>query len=79
MNTINDLSASLFDVISRLKDPQKDNPLDAKTAQAICLAARRLIETAHVELEFRSQLGRELDSSDFMGLADKRQRRLKSV
>jgi hypothetical protein len=77
-NKLGDLRGHLFDVIERLKDPKPEAPMDTKTAEAICLAAKRLVETAHVELEFRQQFGRELEASEFLEQPKKR-RRLEAV
>lgn len=49
---MSDLREALFDVIERLKAPGK-NPMDVDTAGAICLAAKRLLESAEIELEYR--------------------------
>lgn len=67
-NSISDLRNHLFDVIERLKDPGDTPPMDVRTAEAICLAAQRLIETAHVEIKFRDTVGKELEASDFLNL-----------
>jgi hypothetical protein len=77
-NRLTDLRSHLFDVIERLKDPKADVPMDTKTAEAICLASKRLIETAEVELKFREQLGRDLEASEFLE-APKKRRRLEAV
>lgn len=76
---ISDLRGHLFDVIERLKDPKADAPMDTKTAEAICLAAKRLVDTAEVELKFREQLGRDLEASEFLELSKKRRPRLAAV
>jgi len=77
---MSDLRGHLFDVIDRLADPKPEKPLDTKTAEAICLAAKRLIETAEVELQFREQIGRELEASDFLEIpAKRRTRRLEAA
>lgn len=78
-NKLSDLRGHLFDVIERLKDPKADQPMDTKTAEAICLAAKRLVETAEVELQFREQIGRDLEASEFLELSKKRSRRLTAV
>lgn len=76
-NKLTDLRGHLFDVIERLKDPKAEAPLDTKTAEAICLAAKRLIETADVELRFREQLGKDgAIASDFLEVAARRRPRL---
>lgn len=69
-NSINDLRNHLFEVIERLKDavPGQERPLDVEVAEAICLAAKRLIETAEVEIKFREAAGLELAPSDFLNL-----------
>lgn len=67
-NSITDLRNHLFDVIERLKDPDEKTPIDCETAEVICLAAKRLIETAEVEIKFRQLTGRENESSDFLCL-----------
>lgn len=67
-NTMTDLRGHLFDVIENLKNPQSENKMDTKTAEAVCLAAKRLIETAQVELQFREQVGAELTPSNFLEL-----------
>lgn len=51
-NNISDLRNHLFEVIERLKDPEPQSPMDTETAETICLAAKRLIEIARVEIEF---------------------------
>lgn len=66
--TMTDLRGHLFQVIENLKDPDAKTKMDAKTATAVCLAAKRLIETAHVELQFREQTGVDLAPSTFLGL-----------
>jgi hypothetical protein len=78
-NKLSDLRGHLFDVIERLKDPKTENPMDTKTAEAICLAAKRLVETAEVELQFREQMGSALDASDFLELPKRRTQRLKAA
>lgn len=78
-NKLSDLRGHLFDVIERLKDPKADQPMEVKTAEAICLAAKRLVETAQVELQFREQIGREVEASEFLELPKKKQRRLSAV
>jgi hypothetical protein len=74
-NRLTDLRGHLFDVIERLKDPRTDAPMDTKTAEAICLAAKRLVETAEVELQFREQIGREMEASEFLALPKQRRTR----
>lgn len=66
-NTMTDLRDHLFGVIGNLRGPEADR-MDNKTATTVCLAAKRLIETAHVELRFREQVGADLMPSDFLGL-----------
>lgn len=67
-NSISDLRNHLFDVIERLKDPSDEHPMDVKVAEAVCLAAKRLIETAEVEIKFRETTGLELAPSEFLNL-----------
>lgn len=71
-NSIVDLRNHLFEVIERLKDPDPKTPMDCETAEAICLAAKRLIETAEVEVKFRTMLGKQQEASDFLGLSEAR-------
>lgn len=68
-NGIGDLRNHLFDVIERLKDPQPETPIDIESAQVICLAAKRLIETAEVEIKFRQIVGKEMEASEFLEMA----------
>lgn len=56
-NNISHLRNHLFEVIERLKDPDVKAPMDTETAEAICLAAKRLIEVAQVEMEFWEMSG----------------------
>jgi hypothetical protein len=71
-NTISDLRSHLFDVIEGLKNPNKEARLDCQTADSICLAAKRLIETAEVEIKFRQVMGDKVKPSPFMTLPQKR-------
>lgn len=68
MSNITDLRSHLFKVIEGLNNPNKEARLDCKTAEAICLAARRLIETAEVEIKFRQVMGDKVKASEFMML-----------
>lgn len=70
MNSINDLRGYLFDVLRNLKNPPKKGAINCDTADAICLVSKRLIETAHLELEYRKMSGREYQKSEFLGLAE---------
>lgn len=81
MSNITDLRGHLFDVIEGLKNPNKEARLDCQTAEAICLAAKRLIETAEVEIKFRQVMGEKIKPSDFMTLPKGKQQRprLKAV
>jgi hypothetical protein len=67
-NNLSDLRNHLFDVIERLKDPDPAHPMNCNTAQAICLAAQRLIDSARVEIEFRKITDESYGSSDFLEL-----------
>lgn len=69
-NNINDLRNHLFDVMERLKDPEPKTPIDCETAEAICLVAKRLIETAEVELKYRALAKKDLTASDFLRLEE---------
>lgn len=83
VSNITDLREHLFKVIDGLENPNKEARLDCKTAEAICLAAKRLIETAEVEIRFRQIMGDRVKPSDFMSLPGKKgkqqQTRLKAV
>lgn len=82
MSTISDLRDHLFKVIEGLENPDKEARMDCKTAEAICLAAGRLIETARVEIDFRRVMGERMKPSEFMTLPHKKgkqQARLKAV
>lgn len=82
MSNITDLRHHLFSVIDGLRNPNKEARLDCSTAEAICLAAKRLIETAEIEIKFRQVMGERIKPSEFMTLpktAKKQQPRLRSV
>lgn len=55
--TMNDLRDHLFDCIEALKKPTDDG-LDINSANAICRAAGRLIQTAEVEIKYQSMVNR---------------------
>ena len=81
MSNISDLRHHLFSVIEGLNNPNKEARLDCATAEAICLAAKRLIETAEVEIKFRQVMGERIKPSEFMTLpkAGKKPSRLRAV
>lgn len=67
-NSLTDLRNHLFEVIERLKDPQQNAGMDVDVAQAICLAADKLLDSARVEIEYRKLVQTESDSTDFLKL-----------
>lgn len=75
-NKITDLRNHLFETIEALKDP--DKPMDVKQAHAICAAAKVLIDTARVEVDFMRTVGETLGQtvevqSEFFGHLEPRQ------
>lgn len=80
VSNITDLRNHLFAVMDSLRNPNKEARLDCQTAEAICLAAKRLIETAEVEITFRRVMGDKIKQSEFMGSPKtKKLPRLRSV
>lgn len=80
VNNITTLRDHLFGVMDSLRNPNKEARLDCQTAEAICLAAKRLIETAEVEITFRKVMGDKIKQSDFMSSPKRKQlARLRSV
>jgi hypothetical protein len=67
-NGITDLRNHLFETLERLKDPDPKSPMDTETAESVCLVAKRLIETAQVEIEFRRLTGQTAVGSEFLEL-----------
>lgn len=57
--TITDLRDHLFDAIERIKPTAEGGTptMDVKQVEAVCLAAKRLIETAEVELKAVDLMG----------------------
>lgn len=67
-NSIDDLRNHLFDVLERLKDPDTEHQMKVETAETICLVAKRLIESAEVEIKFRAITKGDFMPSEFLNL-----------
>lgn len=68
-NGMADLRNHLFEVLERLKDPDPKTAIDGDTAEAICLVAKRLLESAEVEIKYRQLVGAKEGEMPF--IADK--------
>lgn len=58
--TMTALRGHLFDVIEELKKPEG---MQVDKAETICLAAKRLLESAEVEIRFRSLIQRTSETA----------------
>lgn len=65
-NGMVDLRNHLFDTLERLKDPDHKTPMDSDTAEAICLVAKRLLESAEIEIQYRKLVGNKDGVSHFL-------------
>jgi hypothetical protein len=51
-----------------LKDPDPKTPMTGETAEMICLAAKRLIESAELEIKFSGLVDAPYRPSQFLAL-----------
>lgn len=69
-SSMTDLRGHLFRVIERLQEPDVSKRMDRETAETICLAAKRLLESAEVEIKVRNTLNKAAVLTAFLAEVD---------